>query len=430
MAKKSFIKTLLERRIPQILGSYFVAGTSLILFIEYLIDKYQFPSHYATLALFALIGILPSVMILSYFHGTPGKDEWTKVEKVGIPINVLFIAGILFFGDSLNIWEMDKNISDKDIPNVHLIYIGSPEDHGGCNAKAENILSRNEGSELFALSESELKTLRLNIESSLLSEYYNQNLITQVLKDDEEISFMNNTINKNNTINENNNNKIRAKIINEFFDKPKHIIFTRVYSIKSIKGEILRYVGEVFGGMGNGFRHTFRSRFTTETIEVMEETILDILVGHITMKENLNAKGEVVKVDGGYVYINHGGLILKKNMNLIGYAKWSHYDKDGDGFTDKDSSYYKWINDVKRALDYTRNSDNYSIDDINYYQKKYDWLISDSLRSTAKGEVWIGQFSYNLNVIDIKDTIAITKLIELAHPWVEVNIGDGVMLAY
>ena len=74
MAKKSFIKTLLERRIPQILGSYFIAGTSLILFIEYLIDKYQFPSHYAALALFALIGILPSVMILSYFHGTPGKD--------------------------------------------------------------------------------------------------------------------------------------------------------------------------------------------------------------------------------------------------------------------------------------------------------------------------------------------------------------------
>ena len=194
MAKKSFIKTLLERRIPQILGSYFVAGTSLILFIEYLIDKYQFPSHYATLALFALIGILPSVIILSYFHGAPGKDEWTKVEKVGIPINVLFIAGILFFGDSLNIWEMDKNISDKDIPNVHLIYIGSPEDHGGCNAKAENILSRNEGSELFALSESELKNLRLNIESELYSEFYNQNITIQLLKKDGEIGFVNNTL--------------------------------------------------------------------------------------------------------------------------------------------------------------------------------------------------------------------------------------------
>jgi len=133
MPKKSFIKTLLERRIPHILGSYLVAGTSLILFIEYLIEKYQFPSHYATLALFALLGILPSVIILSYFHGAPGKDEWTKVEKVGIPINVLFIAGILFFGDSMNIWKVSKNSLDDSLPNVHLIYIGSPkEDHGGC----------------------------------------------------------------------------------------------------------------------------------------------------------------------------------------------------------------------------------------------------------------------------------------------------------
>ena len=101
MPKQSLIKNLLERRIPQILGSYLVAGTSLILFIEYLVDKYQFPSHYPTLSLFALVGILPSVVILAYFHGAPGKDEWTKGERIGSPINVLFIAGILFFGDSV-----------------------------------------------------------------------------------------------------------------------------------------------------------------------------------------------------------------------------------------------------------------------------------------------------------------------------------------
>ena len=133
MPKQSLIKNLLERRIPQILGSYLVAGTSLILFIEYLVEKYQFPFYYPTLSLFALIGILPSVMILSYFHGAPGKDEWTKVEKVGIPINVLFIAGILFFGDSLNIWEMRNSSTNEKLPKVHLLYIGSQNnDNGNC----------------------------------------------------------------------------------------------------------------------------------------------------------------------------------------------------------------------------------------------------------------------------------------------------------
>jgi len=133
MPNKSFIKRLVERRIPHILGSYLVAGTSLILFIEYLVEKYQFPSHYPTLALFALIGILPSVIILSYFHGAPGKDEWTKVEKIGIPLNVLFIALILFFGDSINIWEINndsetpitKHELDAEKTRILIPYLGS-----------------------------------------------------------------------------------------------------------------------------------------------------------------------------------------------------------------------------------------------------------------------------------------------------------------
>jgi len=49
------MKELLNRHIPQILGSYFVAGTSLVLFVEYLVDKYQFPIHYPALALFGII---------------------------------------------------------------------------------------------------------------------------------------------------------------------------------------------------------------------------------------------------------------------------------------------------------------------------------------------------------------------------------------
>ena len=71
MAQESFIKKLLDRRVPQILGSYLVAATSLVLFVEYLVDKYQFADHYPMLVLFAIIGILPSVIISAYFHGAP-----------------------------------------------------------------------------------------------------------------------------------------------------------------------------------------------------------------------------------------------------------------------------------------------------------------------------------------------------------------------
>jgi hypothetical protein len=58
------IKEIFNRRIPHILGSYLIAGTSLVLFIEYLVHKYEFPVYLPTMSLIALIGILPSVLIL------------------------------------------------------------------------------------------------------------------------------------------------------------------------------------------------------------------------------------------------------------------------------------------------------------------------------------------------------------------------------
>ena len=114
MPKESFIEKLLNRRVARILGSYLVATTSLVLFVEYLVDKYQFLDHYPMLALFAIIGILPIVIILVYSHGAPGKDAWTKIEKIGIPINIVFIticlleAGFLF-GYSLKVVEVTES---------------------------------------------------------------------------------------------------------------------------------------------------------------------------------------------------------------------------------------------------------------------------------------------------------------------------------
>ena len=90
---------------PQILGSYFIGATTLLFFIDWLVAKYDFSDYYTSLGLFGLICIVPSVIILAYFHGAPGKDDWTNVEKFGIPINILFIAIALFAGYKYNFFE-------------------------------------------------------------------------------------------------------------------------------------------------------------------------------------------------------------------------------------------------------------------------------------------------------------------------------------
>ena len=98
------IKEILNRRIPQILGSYVVAGTSLVLFMDWLSARYEFPQYYVTIALFGIVSIIPSVLILAYFHGAPEKDQWNKLEKVGIPMNVIFIALMILLGNQYDWW--------------------------------------------------------------------------------------------------------------------------------------------------------------------------------------------------------------------------------------------------------------------------------------------------------------------------------------
>ena len=128
MLKQSFIKELFNRRIPQIIGSYIVAGTSLVLFIDWLVNRYAFPQYYVTLALVSILSIIPSVIIIAYFHGAPGKDEWTKIERVGIPINIIFIALILFFGYFYD-WWLYKIPELDDYSNIYISKIFSNQNN-------------------------------------------------------------------------------------------------------------------------------------------------------------------------------------------------------------------------------------------------------------------------------------------------------------
>ena len=121
MPNKLFIKELLNRRIPQIIGSYIIAGTSLVLFIDWLVARYDFPQYYVTLALFGIISILPSVIILAYFHGAPGKDEWTRIETIGIPTNILFIAVMLFIGFRYDFWQISPVIEEAFPDEIFFI---------------------------------------------------------------------------------------------------------------------------------------------------------------------------------------------------------------------------------------------------------------------------------------------------------------------
>jgi len=95
--RTSFIKDLLSRRVPQIMGGYLAASWVIVEFMDWLVRRYTISPHLVDFCLIILVCMTPTILMLAYFHGKPGPDQWTRVEKIGIPTNLVATAFLLVF---------------------------------------------------------------------------------------------------------------------------------------------------------------------------------------------------------------------------------------------------------------------------------------------------------------------------------------------
>jgi len=93
----TLIKDLLQRRVPQILGIYLATSWAIIEFLDWFINHFSISPYLSELVLITLASMIPTVLLIAYFHGKPGKDTWTKTEKIGIPVNIVGAILLLFF---------------------------------------------------------------------------------------------------------------------------------------------------------------------------------------------------------------------------------------------------------------------------------------------------------------------------------------------
>lgn len=89
-------RALLERRFPQYLAVYIGVSWGLVQFFAFLEDRFLLSPHWTDLVMATLAFLLPSVVLVIYFHGRAGPDRWHPIEKVAIPANLVVAAGILF----------------------------------------------------------------------------------------------------------------------------------------------------------------------------------------------------------------------------------------------------------------------------------------------------------------------------------------------
>ncbi|MCG8603583.1 hypothetical protein MJD09_01100, partial [bacterium] len=90
------IKELLSRRVPQVFGIYLGISWGVVQFLDWAVNRYALSPHLTEFGLVTLACMIPTVLLLAFFHGRPGHDQWAKAEKIGIPLNILVAAVILF----------------------------------------------------------------------------------------------------------------------------------------------------------------------------------------------------------------------------------------------------------------------------------------------------------------------------------------------
>ncbi|WP_218080734.1 hypothetical protein [Anthocerotibacter panamensis] len=92
----SFFKDLFKRQVLQVLVGYIAACWSITQFVDWLVNRYALSPYLVDLWVDLSVLLLPTVLLLAYFRGEPGATPWTWAEKIGIPLNLILAAVILF----------------------------------------------------------------------------------------------------------------------------------------------------------------------------------------------------------------------------------------------------------------------------------------------------------------------------------------------
>ena len=86
---KSFFRDILSRRVPQILGGYLAGGWIILEFMDWLVRRYPISPNLVEFCLVTLAAMTPTVLLLAYFHGKPGRDHSPRY-----PVQAVQVAGV------------------------------------------------------------------------------------------------------------------------------------------------------------------------------------------------------------------------------------------------------------------------------------------------------------------------------------------------
>jgi len=123
-----FHKDLWQRRVIQISALYIALAFLVRLGTEYMVGEYNLSPNLTILIWYILLSLIPSIILVSYFHGRKGVSKWTRVELIGMPLNIilaLIILILIFKGKDLGAITTTVTVLDEDGRNVEKVVVRS-----------------------------------------------------------------------------------------------------------------------------------------------------------------------------------------------------------------------------------------------------------------------------------------------------------------
>ena len=91
-----FFAKMVERRIPQFLGIFLAGSWTVLEFTQWAVGRYSLSPNWEEVLVVALLLCLPLILVLTWHHGAPGKQQWSIFEKVFLPLYILAIPAVLY----------------------------------------------------------------------------------------------------------------------------------------------------------------------------------------------------------------------------------------------------------------------------------------------------------------------------------------------
>ena len=394
-----------------------------------------------------LIGVNQDVKIFCIVsHGLPETDitkVTAKLEKDVkklwhnqkfiwyLGVAVISIIGILFLGANLikQSSESEKLMNEDEKVTKTLIHFTSLSDR--IPHMLEH-LTLEPGTMLSPIDEEILDSLKTYFSVQLINLYFGDKKEFIIPKEKKEVNYLNNhpLLSVDLVFTDDRSEDVKfwfnsADSVYNNFNEPDKTIYFNIYKVLTAKGSSKYIITETnFNGHPNQGNNGDHNRVVISISKLFDE-IKELITDKFNTYQSI---GLVREVNDDIIMVNIENKNVRKDMEIMGSCVYN--------FGPGNNGYENRLEDLKNALDYMNKTNEYDYILEESYRKQYDSLLGDSLYCKSYNEegvhtggcVQTRDNIYHLKVINIIDSIAVTKVIKYSYPWVQPRMNDMVFV--